>query len=323
MVGPPRGGGHDAARARIGDRRPVKAIGQRGLGGPDVLETIEVPTPEPGRGEVLVRMGATSVNTVDCKLRSGRVTFLGPPPFTVGFDLSGTVVKVGLGVTEFATGEAVFGMVHSRTGTYSEYVVARADSLGLRPPGLDDIRAAALPTAASTAWQGLAAANLRAGERVLVHAAAGGVGHFAVQFARQRGAYVIGTARAVNHEFLRGLGVDEVIDYTATDFTTALDGLDVVFDLVGGAYGQRSLQVLRTDGRYITAQESDAVADPRCRKITARPRPAELVGIGELAAAGDLRIHLDRVLPLNDVALAHTLSESGHSRGKVVLTPWE
>ncbi|MEV0707943.1 NADP-dependent oxidoreductase [Nocardia aurea] len=301
----------------------MKAISQRALGGPDVLETIEVPIPEPGRGEVLVRMGATSVNTVDRKLRSGRVNFLGPPPFTVGFDLSGTVVGVGPGVTAFGSGDAVFGMVHGRTGTYSEYVVARADSLGLRPHGLDDIPAAALPTAASTAWQGLAAANPRAGERVLVHAAAGGVGHLAVQFARQRGAYVIGTARAVNHEFLRDLGVDEVIDYTTTDFTTVIDSVDVVFDLVGGAYGQRSLRVLRADGRYITAQESDAADDPRYRKITARPRPAELVEIGEHAADGHLRVHIDRVFSLDDVALAHALSESGHSRGKVVLTPWE
>ncbi|WP_232839814.1 MULTISPECIES: NADP-dependent oxidoreductase [Nocardia] len=320
----PRRDERDAVPARLGvGRRRVKAISQRTLGGPDVLETIDVPIPEPGRGEVLVRLGATSVNTVDCALRSGRVRFLGPPPFTVGFDLSGTVVGVGPDVTEFGSGDAVFGMVHSRTGTYCEYVVARADRLGPRPAGLDDLRAAALPTAASTAWQGVVAANPQVGERVLVHAAAGGVGHFAVQFARQRGAHVIGTARAVNHEFPRGLGVDEVIDYTTTDFTTVLDGVDVVFDLVGGAYGQRSLRVLRADGRYITAQESDAVDDPRCRRITARPRPAELVAIGELAVAGDLYVHLDRVLPLDDVVLAHALSESGHSRGKVVLTPWK
>lgn len=300
----------------------MKAVIQQRLGGAEVLETVEVAMPEPGPGEVLIHMRATAVNVVDCKLRSGAVTFLGAPPFTVGFDVSGVVAAVGAEVDRFVPGESVLGMVHSRTGTYSEYVLASADALTPRPQALGEVEAAALPTAAMTAWQGLAAAKMNEGERILIHAAAGGVGHLAVQFAKQRGAYVIGTARKANHDFLYDLGVDHVIDYTETDFETVLDDVDVVLDLVGGGYGRRSLQVLRQDGRYITTQASDASSDPRYRLITARPRPAELATIAELAVAGCLRIHVDQVLPLDEVVRAHSVSESGRVRGKVVLTPW-
>ncbi|MFI7530235.1 NADP-dependent oxidoreductase [Nocardia salmonicida] len=300
----------------------MKAVIQQRLGGPEVLETAEVEIPEPGPGEVLVHMRATAVNVVDCKLRSGAVTFLGPPPFTVGFDVSGLVEAVGPDVDRFVPGELVFGMVHSRTGTYSEYVVASADSLSPLPQALREVEAAALPTAAMTAWQSLAAAKLQEGERILVHAAAGGVGHLAVQFAKQRGAYVIGTARKANHDFLHEVGIDQVIDYTTTDFTSSLEEVDVVLDLVGGEYGHRSLQVLRRHGRYITTQASDASPDPRYRSITARPRPSELTIIAELVTAGCLRIHVDRILPLDEVVRAHTVSESGRVRGKLVLTPW-
>ncbi|MQY27331.1 2-haloacrylate reductase [Nocardia sp. RB56] len=287
-----------------------------------MLETIEVPRPEPRAGHVVVRLGATSVNPVDCKLRSGAVTFLGEPPFTLGFDLSGTVVDVGDGVTEFRSGDEVFGMVHSRTGTYSEYVLARAGSLAPRPANVDHHTAAALPTAALTARQALDLAKVVAGERVLIHAAAGGVGHLAVQLAVLRGARVICTARAANHEFLRDLGADEVIDYTATDFTTAVRDVDVVLDLVGGDYGSRSLRVLRPDGRYVTAQQSDAGEDPRVALVTGAPSPAQLAEIGELVGAGRVRVHIDQAIPLAQAGKAHELSESGRVRGKLVLTPW-
>lgn len=301
----------------------VKAITQHRLGGPEVLETIEVPRPTPRPGQVLLRLDATSVNPVDCKLRSGHATFLGKPPFTLGFDVCGTVVEIPDDTSPLRPGDQVFGMVHSRTGTYSEYVLARADALAVRPTTLDPLAAAALPTAALTAWQALQLAEPRPGERILVHAAAGGVGHLAVQFAKHHGAYVIGTARTTNHRFLHGLGTDEVIDYTTTDFTTALTDVDVVLDLVGGSYGTRSLQILDTDGRYITAQPSDAADDPRYRAVTGTPSPTDLATITALADAGGLHVHIDRVLPLNDVAEAHRLSESGTVRGKLVLTPWQ
>lgn len=300
----------------------MRVVSQRTLGGPDVLEPIEVPRPTPRAGQVLIRSGATSVNPVDCKLRAGHVTFLGEPPFTLGFDVSGTVTEVGDDVTEFRSGDEVFGMVHSRTGAYGEYVLARADTLAQRPASLDHVSAAALPTAALTAWQALELAGLRSGERILIHAAAGGVGHLAVQFARLRGAHVTGTARADNHEFLRDLGADELIDYSASDFTTAVATVDVVLDLVGGDYGSRSLRVLGPGGRYVTAQQSDAGDDPRAALVTGRPSPADLSAIGKLVDAGRVRVHIDRVLSLAEVSTAHRLSESGRVRGKLVLTPW-
>lgn len=299
----------------------MRAVSQLRLGEPEVLHTVEVPRPTPGPGEVSIRLGATSVNPVDCKLRSGYVNFLGTPPFTLGFDVSGTVADLGPGVTEFAVGDEVFGMVHSRTGTYSEYVLARADTLAPRPAGLDHRIAAALATAGLTAWQALSHADLP-GRRVLIHAAAGGVGHLAVQFARHRGAQVIGTARAVNHEFLCELGADEIIDYAATDFTDRMADIDVVLDLVGGDYGSRSLRVLRPDGRYLTVQRSDAERDPRARSITGTPSPGDLAAIGALVAAGRIRVHIERTLGLGEAARAHRLSESGRVRGKLVLTPW-
>ncbi|WP_216893915.1 NADP-dependent oxidoreductase [Nocardia alni] len=300
----------------------MKVVSQKDLGGPDVLETIEVPLTAPRRGQVLIRLAATSVNPVDCKLRAGQVGFLGEPPFTLGFDVCGTVAEVGDEVTEFGSGDQVFGMVHSRTGTYCEYVIARADHLTARPADLDILTAAALPTAALTAWQALELAGLGSGERILIHAAAGGVGHLAVQFAKLRGARVIGTARAVNHTFLRNLGIDEAIDYTTTDFATAVDDVDVVLDLVGGDYGSRSLRVLNAGGRYITAQQSDVGDDCRAAQVTGRPSRSDLSEIGTLVRAGQARVHIDRAISLADVAEAHRLSETGRVRGKLVLTPW-
>ncbi|MGW5112243.1 NADP-dependent oxidoreductase [Nocardia sp. NPDC004123] len=298
----------------------MKAISQRTLGGPDVLETVEVDVPRPGTGEVLVRVAATSINAADWKLRSGAVTKLGPPPFTLGFDLSGVVTAVGAEVTEFRPGDEVFGNVLSPSGAYAEYAVTPAQFLAHRPAGLDHIHAAALPTAVLTAWQ--AFTDVQPGQRVLVHAAAGGVGHLAVQIARARGAYVIGTARAANHDFLRGLGVDELIDYTTTDFTTAVNAVDIVFDLVGGDYAARSLRVLTPHGRMIDAQGEEPLDDPRYHRLWFTPSGADLRAVADLVAAGRLRAEIDRVMSLADAAEAHKLSESGRVRGKIVLTTW-
>ncbi|MFJ9364413.1 NADP-dependent oxidoreductase [Nocardia sp. NPDC101769] len=298
----------------------MKAISQRTLGGPDVLETVEVDVPRPGTGEVLVRVAATSINAADWKLRSGAVTKLGPPPFTLGFDLSGVVAEVGAEVTEFRPGDEVFGNVLSRSGAYAEYAVTPAQFLAHRPAGLDRIHAAALPTAVLTAWQALT--DVQPGQRVLVHAAAGGVGHLAVQIAKARGAYVIGTARAANHDFLSGLGVDELIDYTATDFTTAVSDVDIAFDLVGGDYAARSLRVLTPHGRMIDAQGEEPLDDPRYRRLWFAPSGADLRAVADLVTDGRLRGEIDRVMSLADAAEAHKLSESGRVRGKIVLTAW-
>lgn len=297
----------------------MKAISQRSIGGPDVLETVEVPIPRPAPGEVLVRVAASGVNPADWKLRSGAVTVLGPPPFTLGFDFSGTVRELGEGVTEFGVGDEVFGMVLSRDGAYAEYVVVPVAALAPKPATLDHVHAAALPTAVLTAWQALT--EVRPGDRVLIHAAAGGVGHLAVQIASAAGAHVIGTARAANHEFLRELGAHELIDYTTTDFTTAVTDIDLAYDLVGGDYSVRSLVVLRPDGRVVDAQ-GEPIDDPRYHRHYVRVSGADLREITPLIEAGKLRVEVERVLPIADVVEAHKLSESGRVRGKIVLTTW-
>ncbi|MFF7939523.1 NADP-dependent oxidoreductase [Nocardia gamkensis] len=294
------------------------AITQYAFGGPEVLEVVEVDRPRPGPGEVLVRVAATSVNAADWKVRAGLLGKLGDPPLTLGLDVAGVVEELGAGVDRFAIGAPVYGMVFG--GANAEYVVAQAHTLAAAPRNIDLVHAAALPTAALTAWQALAA--LGAGECVLVHAAAGGVGHLAVQIARHRGAHVIGTARAVNHEYLRGLGADEVIDYTAVDFGAAVRDVDFVLDLVGGAYGSRSLPVLRPDGRLIDTQGSDAEADPRYERFYVEPSAVSLREITTMVERGHLRATIDQVLPLSDAAKAHELGESGRVRGKIVLVAW-
>ncbi|MGX1772221.1 NADP-dependent oxidoreductase [Nocardia brasiliensis] len=294
------------------------AITQSRFGGVEVLETVEVDRPVPGPGEVLIRVAATSVNPADWKVRSGLVQGLGNPPLTLGFDVSGVVAEIGSAVERFEVGDAVFGMVMG--GANAEYVVAPEQSTALKPKRIDHVHAAALPSVASTAWQALAAVG--AGQRVLVHAAAGGVGHLAVQIAAHRGAHVLGTARATRHEYLRALGAVELIDYTAVDFTEVTGDIDVVLDLVGGEYGSRSLRVLRPDGRYIDCLGSDAVDDPRYERFYVTPSALSLREIATMVDRGHLTVTVDHVLPLGELAQAHRLSESGGVRGKIVLTPW-
>lgn len=296
----------------------VKAISQQIVGGPEVLQVVEVDTPRPAAGEVLVRVAATSVNAADWKARRGIVDRLGPPPFTLGLDVSGVVAQIGSEVNGFRPGDEVFGMA---MGANAENVAVPVTALAPKPDHLDHVHAAALPTAALTAWQALA--GIGTGDRVLIHAAAGGVGHLAVQIAKSRGAYVIGTARTVNHGYLRGLGADEVVDYTATDFSTALDPVDMVLDLVGGDYGTRSARVLKPGGRLVDAQGNDATGDPRYRRFYVHPSGSALREISALVAVGRLRVEVDRVMSLADIAEAHRLSESGRVRGKIVLTAWE
>src|SRR6478609_519610 len=228
------------------------AIRQQTLGGPEVLEAVEIPRPTPGPTEVLVRVTAAGVNPVDFKTRTAG-GFLGKPPFILGWDVAGVVEEVGFGVTRFAAGDRVFGMpaFPHEAGGYAEYAVARSRELARIPDTVGDEEAAALPLAGLTAWQALVdTADVGDGTRVLIHAAAGGVGHLAVQIAKAAGAHVIGTARATHHDWLRELGADELIDYT-TDPTDRAD-VDVIVDLVGGDVGLKSLPSLRDGGLIIT-----------------------------------------------------------------------
>ncbi|OBK63211.1 NADPH:quinone reductase [Mycobacterium colombiense] len=301
----------------------MRAIFHSSFGGPEVLKVVELPRPDAGSRQVLLRMRATSVNPVDWKLRSGVAPHhLKNPPYPVGFDVSGTVVEIGTDVDGIRVGDEVFGMVASRTGTHSDYVLACPSALVQRPANVDDVHAAALATAGTTAWQALQLSRISRGDRVLIHAAAGGVGHLAVQLAKTLGAHVVGTARGDNHEFLFELGADELVDYTATDFAAAIDPVDVVLDLVGGDYGQRSLSVLRPSGRYIATRDSDARHDPRHQRVHGRPNAVDLAAIAQSVRANDVRVHVDVIMPLDRVADAHTLSEHGRVRGKIALTPW-
>ncbi|MBT2442501.1 NADP-dependent oxidoreductase [Streptomyces sp. ISL-36] len=305
----------------------MRAITAAEWGGPEVLTETRVARPEPGPTEILVRVHAAGLNPVDWKSRAtGGFGGWGEQP-VIGWDVSGVVEAVGLGVTLYAPGDEVFGMPQfpGQAGGYAEYVTGPARHFARKPAALSHVEAAALPLAGLTAWQSLiGTAELRAGQRVLVHAAAGGVGHLAVQIAKARGAYVLGTASAAKHDFLRGLGVDEPIDYTATDFAEVVRDVDVVLDCYGGDYGTRSLAVLREGGTLVTLPSPDAVPATergiRTGFTLVEPDYAGLLGLAELVEAGRLRPEVETVLPLAEAAKAHTLGESGRTRGKIVLT---
>ncbi|MFC9896620.1 NADP-dependent oxidoreductase [Nocardia sp. NPDC127579] len=299
-------------------------------GAPEVLRTERIARPEPGLTEILVRVHAAGVNPVDWKTRaSGAVITWGETPI-VGWDVSGTVEAVGAGVTLFQPGDEVYGMpaFPHQAGAYAEYVVAPARQFAPKPETLSHVEAAALPLAGLTAWQSLVdTADVRAGQRVLIHAAAGGVGHLAVQIAKARGAYVIATARADKHEFLRSLGADEVIDYTAVDFATAIGEIDVVLDAFGGDYGVRSLPVLKRGGYLVVlpsgedlppAEDAQALG-VRIGWNVVEPDGHGLRELAALVASGQLRVRIDTVLPLADAAKAHAYGELGRTTGKIVL----
>lgn len=308
----------------------MRAVSPRSWGAPENLLPVEVDRPEPGLTEILVRVHAAGVNPVDWKTRAeGAFGTWGDTPI-LGYDVSGVVEEVGPGVTLYSPGDEVFGMPRfpEQAGGYAEYVVAPARRFAPKPVGLSHVEAAALPLAALTAWQGLVeTAGLRAGQRVLIHAAAGGVGHLAVQIAKARGAYVIGTAREDKHAFLRGLGADEVVDYARVDFTEAVSDVDVVLDGVGGEYGTRSLRVLRPGGHLVTLPDPGGLPDAGLARehgvhagwTIVEPDRLGLLEIARLVDEGKLRVEIDTVLPLEEAAKAHAHGEQGRTRGKIVL----
>ncbi|WP_037661825.1 NADP-dependent oxidoreductase [Streptomyces griseofuscus] len=308
-------------------RKTMRAVVVEQWGGAESLVEREMPRPEPGLGEVLVRVHAAGVNPVDWKTRaSGALIEWGAVP-AVGWDVSGTIEAVGPGVGMFRPGDEVFGMPSfpRQAGAYAEYVVAPARHLAPKPAALTHVEAAALPLAALTAWQALVdTAGLRPGERVLVHAAAGGVGHLAVQIAKARGAYVIGTAGAAKHDLVRRLGADEVIDYRAVRFEDVVSDVDVVLDGLGAETAERSLKVLRPGGRLITLPGPDDVPTARdgVRAVWMLVEPDHL-GLREITALverGALRPVIDTVVPLAEAAKAHEIGERGRTAGKIVLS---
>jgi NADPH:quinone reductase-like Zn-dependent oxidoreductase len=306
----------------------MKAIRIHAYGGTNVLVHEDAPRPAAGAGEVLIRLYATTVNPFDCAVRAGFLAgyFNHTLPLIPGTDVSGIVEDVGAGVTSFARGDSVYARAGvTRDGAYAEYVAVPASDVAAKPKSLDHIHAAAIPHAVLTAWQALIeAANLTKGQTVLIHGAAGGVGHMAVQLARLRGAKVIGTA-SVNLSFLRELGVDEAIDYSTTPFETVVHDVDVVLDLVGGDTQQRSWAVLRPGGILVsTVQPPDAetaTAHGVRQQFVASSPPIgkALTEIAKLIDAGQIRPEVSGILPLQEVRQAHELIESRHMRGKLVL----
>ncbi|MER7482664.1 NADP-dependent oxidoreductase [Streptomyces sp. NPDC126510] len=307
----------------------MRAISQDVLGGPEVLKKVEIERPVPRPNEVLVRVRAAGVNPTDWKHRATG-GFLGEPPFVLGWDVSGVVEAVGIGVAAFAPGDEVFGMLPYPYGhgSHAEYVIAPVRALARKPAGVDHIQAGALPLVSLTAWQALTEhADLRPGQRVLVHAAAGGVGHVAVQIAKARGAYVIGTASAGKHAFLRGIGVDETIDYRETDFTETVKDADVVLDTIGGDNALRSLRVLRPGGVLVSIlpggsddlyEEAERLGVRALRMLVDADRSG-MEAIADLVEAGKLRATIAGTFPLAEAAEAHTLGDTGRTTGKLVL----
>ena len=305
----------------------MHAVSQDELGGAEVLELVTIPTPEPGVGEILVRVHAAGVNPVDAMNRESGL-FIGEPPFVLGYDVSGTVEAVGPGVTLYEPGDEVFGMLPFPRGhgAHAEYAVGPTRAFAPKPDRLDHVQAAALPLVGLTAWQALVeTADVCRGSRVLINGAAGGVGHVAVQIAKARGAHVVALASAANADFVRSLGADEVIDYAATDFTELVGDLDVVLDVVGGDYPAKALEVLKPGGilvstlppTLIPVAKDAADRGIRLAGLLVEADRLGLWGLVNLTAFGELVPTIAATFPFDEAAAAQSAQVGP---GKVVLT---
>jgi NADPH:quinone reductase-like Zn-dependent oxidoreductase len=306
----------------------MKAVRIHSYGGPQVLTEENAPRPEPSSGEVLIEVHAAGVNPIDWKVREGHAKnwLRHKLPLILGWDVSGVIVKLGSGVKGFKKGDEVYGKLDTgRDGAYAEYAVSQIENIALKPRTIDHVHAAAIPIAALTAWQSLFdLANLSAGQTVLIHAAAGGVGHFAVQFSKWKGARVIGTASGRNEEFVKKLGADMIIDYTAKKFEDEVSGVDCVLDTQGGEVLDRSLRVLKKGGIVVSTLSEPSADDlvrygVRSSHVLARANSRQLMQIAGLIDKGDVRPVIETVLPLAEARRAHEMSQTGHVRGKIVL----
>lgn len=306
----------------------MKAVRIHAYGGVDVLTYEDAPRPAPKAGEVLIRVHATTVNPFDCAVRAGYMQsyFNYTLPLIIGTDVSGVVEEVGEGVTEFSPGDNVYARTGVfRDGANAEFALAMVSEVAMKPRSVDHIHAAAIPHATLTAWQGLhEMVNLSAGQTVLIHGAAGGVGHVAVQLAKLQGATVIGTTSR-NIDFIRELGVDEAVDYNSTAFEDVVSDVDVVLDLIGGDTQERSWKVIKPGGILLSSVQapSDATAatnQVRAGMIASSPPVAKtLTAIANLVDTGKLKVTVSTVLPLQEIRKAHELIEGRHTKGKLVL----
>lgn len=306
----------------------MKAIRIHSYGGPEVLVYEDAPRPSPAPDEVLIRVHAAGVNPIDWKIRAGYLSgFLNLTfPFILGIDVAGVVEGVGANVSGFKPGDSVYAWADiSKNGSYAEYVTVKGENVAPKPVSLDFIQAAAVPQAALTAWQALfETGGLQPGQTVLIHAAAGGVGTFAVQLAKWKGVNVYGTASAGNLEFLRDIGVDEPIDYSTLNSEAIRRSVDIVLDAVGGDTQDRSWIVLKPGGVLVgtvtpPSEEAAAAHDARHAFHMTHGSGQQLREIAALIDAGHIRPIVQEVIPLRDTRRAHELSQAGHVRGKIVL----
>ncbi|MFZ1056923.1 MAG: NADP-dependent oxidoreductase [Opitutaceae bacterium] len=308
--------------------KTMKAVCIYSYGGPEVLIYEDAPCPHPGEGEVLVKVHAAGINPVDWKVREGHLKEMlhHSFPLILGWDVSGVVESLGANLKRLKVGDEVYSRPDiSRDGAYAEFIVIKESEVALKPKSIDHIHAAALPLAGLTAWQTLFDAGaLSPGQRVLIHAAAGGVGSLAVQLAKWKGAVVIGTASARNHDFLRNLGIDQVVDYEREKFEDVVQPVDVVLDTMGGEIQERSWKVLKRGGILISivsppSVEAAAAHGVRQAFVFIKPSADQLTSIAALVDAEKLKAIVETTLPLSDATRGQELSERGHTRGKIVL----
>lgn len=307
----------------------TRAIVIEEYGHADQLKESKVTLPELGEHQVLVKVKATSVNPIDWKLREGYLAQMLPWDFPIilGWDVAGEIVEIGSEVKDWQVGQAVFARPETtRFGTYADYTVVDDHLLASKPDGVSFEAAAAVPLAGLTAYQALFThGELKAGEKVLIHAGAGGVGIYAIQLAKNAGATVITTASKKNHELLKELGADQVIDYHTTDFSEVLEEIDLVFDTLGGAVQKDSFKVLNEAGRLISivSQPAEELAQriAKAESIWLQPDGLQLQAIAELMAAGKVKSIVGQTYPLtaDGVKAAHELSATHHAKGKIVL----
>ena len=302
-----------------------RALRIHAYGGAHAVSIDQIDAPHAASGEVLVRVHAAGVNGLDWKIRDGILqdVFRLPLPATLGIELAGEVVATGAGVTGFAVGDRVMGALGG-IGAYADHVALAADKLTAIPAGLSDTVAAATPVAALTAWQALfEAGELKRGQTVLIHGAAGGVGSFAVQFARRAGARVIGTARGIHAGYLRELGADEVIDYRTESFWDVAKHVDLVLDLVGGEALAKSWQIVAADGKVVsTAAPGIATQTPAGKRgvwFQMRADAGQLATIALDVARGDLKAEVSEIVAPTEAAEAIERNKTGHGRGKTVV----
>ena len=306
----------------------MKAVRIHSYGGLETLVYEDAPCPQPAEGQVLIRVRAAGVNPIDWKIRQGFLQEVFPyeMPLILGTDLSGVVEAVGTNVNGFQPGQDVYGIADmTLSGSYAEYALALDSAIAPMPKTLNYNQAASVPIVAMTAYQALfEIGKLKAGQSVLIHAGAGGVGSFAVQFAKNKGIKAIATASAENLDFVRDLGAKQVIDYKTTQFENVVDGVDMVLDLIGGDTQERSWGVLKPGGILVSTASPPSLTTAaekgvRAEMMMVQPSATMLEEIGAMFEGGELKTFVNKVLPLSEARQAHELSQSGHVRGKLVL----